>query len=481
MTSLLEGARNLVSKPSDVNALVTGLETAVTNARGRLDDDLVDHGQEVVDRASGRLRIAAEHTVIAIAGATGSGKSSTFNALTGLEISAVGVRRPTTSWATACVWGTQGASELLEWLGIPARHQVTRDTVLDTGREDRRLEGTVLLDLPDHDSTEVSHHLEVDRLVQLADLLVWVLDPQKYADAAIHDRYLKPLSTHAGVMMVVLNHIDTVPEDRRDAMLADVRRLLDQDGLVRGAGARDERTARHRHRRPQGRDGPARGLEEAQACPPDRGRAGRGRGDGRGLRHRQARRPRPRPDERARGRLRRRGRRPDRGRRGRLLHPPPRPAGHRLAGHRVGRPAQARPAQAPAPRPRPRRPGADPVGAHLGPRADEGAAGPRRRRRTRCRRRRRRQPAQAVAGRRTPRLGVAPRRHLRPARPDPGRDRPRGREAAVVGGHRPRPAVAADPVGARRGRLAGQPRRDGVPPDARAVDPRRARASRCRR
>jgi hypothetical protein len=69
--------------------------------------------------------------------------------------------------------------------------------MLDTGREDDACEGVVLLDLPDHDSTEVSHHLEVDRLVQLADLLVWVLDPQKYADAAIHDRYLKPLASHA--------------------------------------------------------------------------------------------------------------------------------------------------------------------------------------------------------------------------------------------------------------------------------------------
>jgi len=89
----------------------------------------------------------------------------------------------------------------------------------------------VLLDLPDHDSTEVAHHLEVDRIVKLADLLVWVLDPQKYADAAVHDRYLAPLASHADITVVVLNHIDTVPPDRRTAMLEDVRRLLDQDGL----------------------------------------------------------------------------------------------------------------------------------------------------------------------------------------------------------------------------------------------------------
>jgi hypothetical protein len=61
---------------------------------------------------------------------------------------------------------------------------------------------------------------------------VWVLDPQKYADAAIHDRFLKPLAGHQDVMLVVLNHIDTVPEDRRAGMVDDVRRLLEADGLA---------------------------------------------------------------------------------------------------------------------------------------------------------------------------------------------------------------------------------------------------------
>ncbi len=231
MTSLLEGAKKLVTRGTEIGARISALETAAAAARGRLDDDLVDEAEAIAARAAGRLKLSAQHTVVGIAGATGSGKSSTFNALTGLELSAVGVRRPTTSWASACVWGTEGAAELLEWLGIPPRHQSTRDSMLDTRREDASMEGVVLLDLPDHDSTEVSHHLEVDRLVLLTDLLVWVLDPQKYADAAIHDRYLAPLKSHAEVMVVVLNHIDTVPEDRRDSMVADVRRLLDQDGL----------------------------------------------------------------------------------------------------------------------------------------------------------------------------------------------------------------------------------------------------------
>ncbi len=224
--------RDLATRGTAIGDRISGLEAAMTAARGRVDDALLDDVARTVDRATGRLRLSANHTVVAIAGATGSGKSSTFNALTGLELSSTGVRRPTTSWATACVWGSEGAHELLEWLGIPPRHQTMRDSMLDTRRDDKALDGVVLMDLPDHDSTEVSHHLEVDRLVELADLIVWVLDPQKYADAAIHDRYFAPYRHHAGVMLVVLNHIDTIAEDRRQPMVDDVRRLLAADGLA---------------------------------------------------------------------------------------------------------------------------------------------------------------------------------------------------------------------------------------------------------
>src|SRR3954469_3166896 len=165
MTSLLQNVKkSLVSSSgSDIGERIDGLATAVDAAGGRLSDDLVGEATAVVERAQGRLKLSADHTVVGIAGATGSGKSSTFNALTGLELSAVGVRRPTTSWATACVWGRDGADELLEWLGIAPRHQPTRDSMLDSGRRDTQeeLDGVVLLDLPDHDSTELAHHLEV--------------------------------------------------------------------------------------------------------------------------------------------------------------------------------------------------------------------------------------------------------------------------------------------------------------------------------
>jgi GTP-binding protein EngB required for normal cell division len=245
VSGLVAGAkavpRRLLGRGAPLDARLAGLEQAVEAGRGRLDDAVVDPASVVVERAGNRLRLSADHTVVALAGATGSGKSSTFNALTGLELAAVGVRRPTTSSATACIWGADPADALLDWLDIPPRHRVLHDSMLDEARSDKArgdrtqpdkaLGGLVLLDLPDHDSTEVSHHLEAGRLVAMTDLMVWVLDPQKYADAAIHDRFLKPMATHREVMLVVLNHIDEVPEERRASMVGDVRRLLELDGL----------------------------------------------------------------------------------------------------------------------------------------------------------------------------------------------------------------------------------------------------------
>ena len=77
MTSLLEGARKLVARGSDLGGRIDAVQSATEAARGRLDGGLVDEAQAVVDRAAGRLRLSADHTVVAIAGATGSGKSST--------------------------------------------------------------------------------------------------------------------------------------------------------------------------------------------------------------------------------------------------------------------------------------------------------------------------------------------------------------------------------------------------------------------
>jgi GTP-binding protein EngB required for normal cell division len=190
---------------------------------------LIGDSEALLRRAGERLRLSGNHTVVALAGGTGSGKSTLFNTLSGATFSAPGVTRPTTRHVHACVWGIQGAGPLLEWLGIQRRHRYARASALDSG--EANLNGLLLLDLPDHDSVLMASKATVDRVTSLADMLIFVLDPQKYADASVHDRYLIPLAGHAGVITVVLNQIDLLPPDQVRDCEQDLRRLLDAEGL----------------------------------------------------------------------------------------------------------------------------------------------------------------------------------------------------------------------------------------------------------
>ncbi len=204
----------------DLDRRLTALAGACELAEGRLDADVVADARAVTAKAGARLGLGIETTVVALAGPTGAGKSQLFNALTGTELASVSRRRPTTSAGQAAAWG-DGADPLLDWLEIPRRHRLDADG----------LRGLVLLDLPDFDSVETAHRLEVDRVVALADLVLWVVEPQKYADAALHERYLRPLASHSAAMGVVLNQADLLGEADVAAWRRDAERLLSEDGL----------------------------------------------------------------------------------------------------------------------------------------------------------------------------------------------------------------------------------------------------------
>ena len=94
---------------------------------------LLDNSEALLRRAGERLRLSANHTVVALAGGTGSGKSTLFNALSGASFSPPGVTRPTTRHVHACVWGMQGAAPMLGWLGVQRRHRYARASALDSG------------------------------------------------------------------------------------------------------------------------------------------------------------------------------------------------------------------------------------------------------------------------------------------------------------------------------------------------------------
>ncbi|HEY0217484.1 MAG TPA: ABC transporter [Cellulomonas sp.] len=219
---------------------LVALEEALTLAGDRVAPDVAARARAIGEQVRSRLALGVDHTVVALLGGTGSGKSSVFNAVCGLDFAEVGVKRPTTARTAACVWGA-GGEALLDWLEVDADRRIERESALD-GDTEAPLRGLVLLDLPDHDSIEPAHQATVDRLLPMADLLVWVVDPQKYADDALHSGYLRRLVGHEGAMLVILNQVDTVPVDQRSALVADLEGLLVADGLagvtVRSVSAR---------------------------------------------------------------------------------------------------------------------------------------------------------------------------------------------------------------------------------------------------
>ncbi|MEV7617258.1 GTPase [Streptomyces sp. NPDC089799] len=199
-------------------------------SRTRLDGATLAEAGRILDEAAARRGLSAQHTVVAIAGATGSGKSTLFNSLAGVQISETGLRRPTTAAPIACTW-TDGAAGLLDRLEIPGR---LRRRPREGSVAAESLQGVVLVDLPDLDSAVREHRAHVDRVLALVDAVVWVVDPEKYADAVLHERYLRPLAGHAEVTFVVLNQVDRLPGDAADQVLDDLRRLLDEDGIALG-------------------------------------------------------------------------------------------------------------------------------------------------------------------------------------------------------------------------------------------------------
>lgn len=193
----------------------------------------LDAGEDVLDPAvHGKLRrdldaVARRHgflgptVVAALAGGTGSGKSTVLNALAGEPLAETGVLRPTTSAPVA--WVPQDPDPnllaLLDDLGI-----------------DRRIghgagEHLAVVDLPDLDSLELSHHATVDALLPRVDVIVWILDPLKYNDRAIHRR-IAARSRYERQLLFVLNQIDRLDEDEVAAVVDDLERSLVADGIA---------------------------------------------------------------------------------------------------------------------------------------------------------------------------------------------------------------------------------------------------------
>lgn len=208
---------------------VEQITEALEVAGSRVPGEVTAAAHHDLAQVTERLALGVDYTVVALVGGTGSGKSSLFNALSSLQFADVGVIRPTTSQAAACIWGSR-ATALLDFLQVAPDRRIQRESALD-GDAEEGLAGLVLLDLPDHDSVESGHAEQVNRLLPLIDLLIWVVDPQKYADNVLHEDYLRALAARHEAMVVVINQIDTIPDATHEQVRADVDRLLVEDGV----------------------------------------------------------------------------------------------------------------------------------------------------------------------------------------------------------------------------------------------------------
>lgn len=252
---------------------VASLKEAISYGEGRVPETVLLDAAETLERLSQRRELSTEHTVIGFFGATGSGKSTLFNAIAGQNIALSAPTRPTTSTVQAAIWEAEGSEELLDWLGIdkrvypqtqalaaegettegnkaggnnkasggaaapnavtePAPGLFNRIRRAVGGRSEMRTRtgGLILLDMPDFDSVTTTNRDLAARMMRYVDVLVWVVDPQKYADAVIHRDFMVPLAASGAQALCVLNQADKLAPAEVPAVLASLTRLLQAEG-----------------------------------------------------------------------------------------------------------------------------------------------------------------------------------------------------------------------------------------------------------
>ncbi|MFC7375955.1 dynamin family protein [Brachybacterium sp. GCM10030268] len=248
--------------PAPLAERIDALERSADALEGIAPGADVEAVRDLLDRIDRRRALSAEHTVIGVFGATGSGKSTLVNALVGSEISRAAVRRPTTARPVAAVLGAAGSDPLLDWLEVEERHHLDGTGVTleaaaapvpsrrcrrrrvrgadPDGAQSRAANGDgaddgtpgiVLLDLPDLDSVQADHRAIAERMTGMVDVIVWVTDPQKYADAVLHHDFVRPYAGHDAVTVLVLNQIDRIRESEREEVLASLSGIARADGL----------------------------------------------------------------------------------------------------------------------------------------------------------------------------------------------------------------------------------------------------------
>ena len=215
--------------PTDLRALVDRLEALAERrlASGPRSDPAAARARQLADHLAGHVRVRARSLdaplLVVLVGPTGAGKSTLFNTIAGRAASETGVIRPTTRVAIAL-----GHADDLAALRDGAFARIRSSELRDIA--DETIErGLVLVDAPDIDSLEHANRELTDRLVEAADLCLFVTTATRYADrvpwsvlARVRERGLP--------LQVIVNRMPPDTADEAD-VLADVERLLSEAGL----------------------------------------------------------------------------------------------------------------------------------------------------------------------------------------------------------------------------------------------------------
>lgn len=206
---------------SDLLAAVDAFDRVIAAAREIVDPEVLDPIATTVRQVRERAGYLGETLVAALAGGTGSGKSSLVNALAGEEVARSGGLRPTTGKPLGWIPANPepGLVRLLDDLGVEERVGQDLHPWL------------ALLDMPDTDSVIVDHRHTVEALLPRVDLVLWVIDPEKYQDRALHSRYIQPLAAYHRQFVFVLNQVDRLDQGTVDDLVSDLRQTLIADGI----------------------------------------------------------------------------------------------------------------------------------------------------------------------------------------------------------------------------------------------------------
>ena len=210
--------RRMLARPLAAAELVEAVEDlryAAEHTRFPLHLPGADHAEQSRDRLVSqlvehllpRLTQLAAPAVVVVAGSTGAGKSTLVNSLVGQEVSEAGVLRPTTRRAVLVHHPADAA--LL--VGHPVHDDV------EVAQTDVLPRGIALLDAPDLDSVVEENRARAYRLLESADLWLFVTTATRYGDA-LPWRVLQDAATRGTTVAMVLNRTarKVLPQVRKD-------------------------------------------------------------------------------------------------------------------------------------------------------------------------------------------------------------------------------------------------------------------------